>query len=141
MFTSLMPTATRPDSNAEAPSRAPYPVDLRSRHAAIGWALLYTYLILAAPAPDPTVVATTAQEIMGWVLSAAIIAVFVTALGGRKLAPIALGASAIGGGVLSYNGIECIMAGHTNPMFYVMAVGGAALVLHALSTVRRTPAA
>jgi len=96
---------------------------------------------MASPAPDPTVVATTAQTILGWVLTAAIVAVFATSLvgsmSGRKLAPFTLGASAIGGGVLSYNGLECIMAGHTNPMFYVMAFGGAALVLHALATVRR----
>ena len=106
------------------------------RHAVIAWALLYTYLLVAAPAPDPAATTTLVQEILGWTLMLAILTVFVSSMAGRRLTGVTLSASAIGGAVLAYSGIDCILAGHTDAMFYVMALGGIGLIAHALYAAR-----
>ncbi|MBT8251158.1 MAG: hypothetical protein KJN81_12910 [Acidimicrobiia bacterium] len=107
-----------------------------ARSTALAWALVYAYLVIVAPAPDPDVAITTAQNVLGWVLTGAILTVFAASFFGRRLAGLTVSASAVGGSVLAYNGIDCIMAGHTETMFYVMAVAGAGFVLHALARVR-----
>ncbi len=107
-----------------------------ARSTALAWAVVYAYLVIAAPAPDPDVAITTVQNVLGWVLTGAILTVFATSLLGRRLAGLTVSASGVGGAVLAYNGIDCIMAGHTESVFYVMTVAGAGIVLHALATAR-----
>ncbi len=143
MFMSLMPTELRrrpqESKSPEIPGDRVRPDELgerRARATALAWAGAYTYLLIVAPPPDPDAVITTVQNVLGWVFTAALLTVFVSAFMGRRATGITAGASAIGGGALSYMGIDCLMAGHTDTMFYVMALAGGAFVLYALSMLR-----